>query len=290
MIGVADDMKGQVPAGFVVLNAGVNRPTPRRSRARSCKLVRDEIGPVAAFKTVMTVKRLPKTRSGKILRGTMRQIADGEHWKMPATIDDPAILDEITDVLKGRGMVALGEDCGLTTGFARHTASWKHRRKWQHLRRFFFFKRRACDWPCPCCRRLRNFAPMMVVVQDAVGSSGVVTMVVTFASPSSTRTSRRPSCARSWMICCAGSWATTASSLLTTWAWAPLRGPEGLPHAAVAALRAGEDLLGLICDDEQGYGLLDGCWDAEKEGRLEMAALQKSARRLSASALWRRGK
>jgi propionyl-CoA synthetase len=69
------------------------------------KLVRDEIGPVAAFKTVMTVKRLPKTRSGKILRGTMRQIADGETWKMPATIDDPAILDEITGVMHERGMV-----------------------------------------------------------------------------------------------------------------------------------------------------------------------------------------
>ena len=69
------------------------------------KLVREEIGPVAAFKTVMTVKRLPKTRSGKILRGTMRQIADGEPWKMPATIDDPAILDEITGVMQERGMV-----------------------------------------------------------------------------------------------------------------------------------------------------------------------------------------
>ena len=74
--------------------------------------MREEIGPVAAFKTVMTVKRLPKTRSGKILRGTMRQIADGETWKMPATIDDPAILDEITDVLKGRGMVAPAKTAG----------------------------------------------------------------------------------------------------------------------------------------------------------------------------------
>ena len=68
------------------------------------KLVREEIGPVAAFKTVMAVKRLPKTRSGKILRGTMRQIADGETWKMPATIDDPAILDEITGVMVERGV------------------------------------------------------------------------------------------------------------------------------------------------------------------------------------------
>jgi propionyl-CoA synthetase len=59
---------------------------------------------VAAFKTVMTVKRLPKTRSGKILRGTMRQIADGEAWKMPATIDDPATLDEITGAMQERGL------------------------------------------------------------------------------------------------------------------------------------------------------------------------------------------
>jgi propionyl-CoA synthetase len=69
------------------------------------QLVREVIGPVAALKTVMTVKRLPKTRSGKILRGTMRQIADGEPWRMPATIDDPAILDEITEAMRGHGMV-----------------------------------------------------------------------------------------------------------------------------------------------------------------------------------------
>jgi hypothetical protein len=66
--------------------------------------VRDKIGPVAAFKTVMVVKRLPKTRSGKILRATMQKIADGEAWKMPATIDDPAILDEISEVLAKRGI------------------------------------------------------------------------------------------------------------------------------------------------------------------------------------------
>ena len=104
VVGVADDMKGQIPAGFIVLNAGVNRP-PAEIESEVVKLVREEIGPVAAFKTVMTVKRLPKTRSGKILRGTMRQIADGETWKMPATIDDPAILDEITGVMSERGMV-----------------------------------------------------------------------------------------------------------------------------------------------------------------------------------------
>jgi propionyl-CoA synthetase len=97
-------MKGQVPAGFIVLNAGVNRQ-PAEIEKEVVQLVREVIGPVAAFKTVMTVKRLPKTRSGKILRGTMRQIADGEPWKMPATIDDPAILEEITEVMKGHGMV-----------------------------------------------------------------------------------------------------------------------------------------------------------------------------------------
>ena len=69
-------------------------------------LVRQKIGPVAAFKTAVTVVRLPKTRSGKILRGTMRKIADGEAWSMPATIDDPAILDEITDAMKDRGIAS----------------------------------------------------------------------------------------------------------------------------------------------------------------------------------------
>jgi propionyl-CoA synthetase len=105
VVGVADAMKGQVPAGFIVLNAGVNRP-PAEIEREVVQLVREVIGPVAAFKTVMTVKRLPKTRSGKILRGTMRQIADGEPWKMPATIDDPAILDEITEVMKGHRVKA----------------------------------------------------------------------------------------------------------------------------------------------------------------------------------------
>jgi propionyl-CoA synthetase len=104
VVGVADAMKGQVPAGFIVLNAGVNRP-PAEIEKEVVQLVREVIGPVAAFKTVMTVKRLPKTRSGKILRGTMRQIADGEPWKMPATIDDPAILDEITEAMRGHGVV-----------------------------------------------------------------------------------------------------------------------------------------------------------------------------------------
>ena len=103
VIGVADQLKGQLPAGFIVLNAGVNR-SPADIEKEVVGLVRDKIGPVAALKTVMAVKRLPKTRSGKILRGTMRQIADGEAYKMPATIDDPAIIGEITEMLKSRGL------------------------------------------------------------------------------------------------------------------------------------------------------------------------------------------
>jgi propionyl-CoA synthetase len=69
-------------------------------------LVRDRIGPVAAFKLAITVGRLPKTRSGKILRGTMKKIADGESWAMPATIDDPMVLDEIGEALKERGLAS----------------------------------------------------------------------------------------------------------------------------------------------------------------------------------------
>ncbi|MGE0231480.1 MAG: propionyl-CoA synthetase [Flavobacteriaceae bacterium] len=99
VIGAADSMKGQVPCGFVVLKAGVSRPHEEIEK-ELIQLVRQEIGPVAAFKTAIVVDRLPKTRSGKILRGTMRQIADGEAFKMPATIDDPAILDEIGAALK----------------------------------------------------------------------------------------------------------------------------------------------------------------------------------------------
>jgi propionyl-CoA synthetase len=103
VVGIADQLKGQVPAGFIVINSGVNREFSE-IETEVVKLVREKIGPVAAFKLAMAVQRLPKTRSGKILRGTMRSIADGEDYKMPATIDDPVILDEITDVLKGRGI------------------------------------------------------------------------------------------------------------------------------------------------------------------------------------------
>ena len=103
VIGIADPLKGQIPAGFLVLNSGVERGDDA-IEAEVIKLVREQIGPVAAFKLALTVKRLPKTRSGKILRGTMQKIADGENWNMPATIDDPAILDEITEVLDNRGV------------------------------------------------------------------------------------------------------------------------------------------------------------------------------------------
>ncbi|MEM6382104.1 MAG: propionyl-CoA synthetase [Pseudomonadota bacterium] len=102
VIGVGDALKGQLPAGFVVLKSGADT-TPEAVEKELIGLVRETIGPVAAFKTVMVVDRLPKTRSGKILRGTMRQIADGEPYKMPATIDDPAILDEIEGALKTKG-------------------------------------------------------------------------------------------------------------------------------------------------------------------------------------------
>jgi propionyl-CoA synthetase len=103
VIGIADAMKGQAPVGFLVLNAGVERPVADIEK-EVVALVREKIGPVAAFRTAVTVKRLPKTRSGKILRGTMQKIADKEAWTMPATIDDPAILDEIAAALNERGI------------------------------------------------------------------------------------------------------------------------------------------------------------------------------------------
>lgn len=103
VIGMADPMKGQVPCGFVVLNAGVDRPAADIER-EIIALVRNRIGAIAALKTVVPVKRLPKTRSGKILRATMQKIADREEWTMPATIDDPAILEEVEVALRGRGI------------------------------------------------------------------------------------------------------------------------------------------------------------------------------------------
>ena len=103
VIGVADDLKGQSPLGFLCLNRGSNRE-PAEVVAECVRLMRERIGPVADFKRAVVVNRLPKTRSGKILRGTMVKIADGLDWKMPATIDDPAILDEITDALRTLGL------------------------------------------------------------------------------------------------------------------------------------------------------------------------------------------
>jgi propionyl-CoA synthetase len=86
-----------------VLKAGVNRPFDEIEK-EVVALVRDRIGPVAAFKTAIVVARLPKTRSGKILRGTMKKIADQEAWSTPATIEDPATLDEVTAAIRGRGI------------------------------------------------------------------------------------------------------------------------------------------------------------------------------------------
>ena len=102
VVGVADELKGQIPLGLLVLKAGVER-----EHAAICdetvQLVRERVGPVAAFKQAVVVDRLPKTRSGKILRGTMRRIADGEKYTTPATIEDPAVLDEISDALERIG-------------------------------------------------------------------------------------------------------------------------------------------------------------------------------------------
>ena len=103
VIGIRDTLKGEVPCGFVVLKARVSRDPAEIERELVAK-VREEIGPVAAFKLALTVPRLPKTRSGKILRATMKRIADDEPWTMPATIDDASVLDEIGDSLKTRGI------------------------------------------------------------------------------------------------------------------------------------------------------------------------------------------
>jgi propionyl-CoA synthetase len=107
VIGVADDLKGQVPLGFLVLKSGVDRPSEEIVRD-VVQMVRERIGPVAFFKSALVVQRLPKTRSGKILRGTMQKMADNQPWTMPATIEDPVVLDEIKGGLQGAGYAAKG--------------------------------------------------------------------------------------------------------------------------------------------------------------------------------------
>ncbi len=102
VLGVDDDLKGQVPVGFMVLKAGVSRPEGEIVQ-EVIRMIRDRIGPVAAFKTAVVVKRLPKTRSGKILRGTIQKIADNKEYKVPATIDDPDTLNEMEAALKDIG-------------------------------------------------------------------------------------------------------------------------------------------------------------------------------------------
>ena len=95
-----------MPLGFLVLKAGVARPDDEIV-SDVVQMVRERIGPVAFFKQALVVQRLPKTRSGKILRGTMQKMADNQPWKMPATIDDPAVLGEIKDGLKTAGYAKL---------------------------------------------------------------------------------------------------------------------------------------------------------------------------------------
>jgi propionyl-CoA synthetase len=99
VIGVEDHLKGQLPLGFLILNAGVTKES-NLVISEVIQLVRDKIGPVAAFKLAIVVDRLPKTRSGKILRGTMQKIANNQNYTMPATIDDPTILSEIDTALQ----------------------------------------------------------------------------------------------------------------------------------------------------------------------------------------------
>jgi propionyl-CoA synthetase len=102
VVGVHDELKGQIPVGFLVLKKGVDHD-PQEIVKDVVQMVRQRIGPVAAFKTAMVVPLLPKTRSGKILRGTMQKIADGDDYKMPATIDDSTALTEVTEALNQAG-------------------------------------------------------------------------------------------------------------------------------------------------------------------------------------------
>jgi len=108
VIGAADPMKGQLPVGFLVLKAGAER-TPEEVVADVVQMVRDQVGPVAVFKKAVVVDRLPKTRSGKVLRATMRKIADSEDYKVPATIEDPQVLNEVESALKTLGYAGPGK-------------------------------------------------------------------------------------------------------------------------------------------------------------------------------------
>ena len=105
VIGAADAMKGQLPVGLLVLKAGAER-TEEDIAAEVVQMVRDQVGPVAVFKKAAIVGRLPKTRSGKVLRATMRKIADGDEYKVPATIEDPDVLDEVRIALQSLGYAA----------------------------------------------------------------------------------------------------------------------------------------------------------------------------------------
>jgi len=107
VIGVHDELKGQVPVGFLVLKSGVSRD-PRDIATEVVEMVRRRIGPVAAFRTALVVPALPKTRSGKVLRGTMQKIADAEDYKLPATIEDSSVLTEISEVLRQVGYAKAG--------------------------------------------------------------------------------------------------------------------------------------------------------------------------------------
>ena len=115
VIGVSDALKGEAPCGFLVLKAGAARTRPEVER-EAVALVRERIGPVAAFKLAVAVDRLPKTRSGKILRGTMKRIADGAPWSLPPTVEDPAALDEIAAALGARGLPAAIPADGMDSG------------------------------------------------------------------------------------------------------------------------------------------------------------------------------
>jgi propionyl-CoA synthetase len=103
VLGVKDEVKGEQPYGFLVLKAGINRPHEEIEK-EVVQMVRDRIGPVAAFKMAIVVPRLPKTRSGKILRGTMKKMADHDPWSTPATIEDPKVLEEISEALEARAV------------------------------------------------------------------------------------------------------------------------------------------------------------------------------------------